>query len=228
MKITYIEHSCFILEFSEDIILIDPFSKNIKNFNFFINSDKNKYILITHGHSDHLDSLYSIYKENIKVVANFEICNFLNSINIKNTVGMNYGGSYNINEQIKISMVNAQHSSSIVYNNQTLYGGNACGYIITTNSNVLYHAGDTSAFLDMKLINELYKPDIGLLPAGGRYTMDLNEVAFVCNNYFDFKYIIPIHYDTFKTIKVDIDRLIDLLNRPNNLYILKCNQSIEI
>jgi L-ascorbate metabolism protein UlaG (beta-lactamase superfamily) len=94
-------------------------------------------------------------------------------------------------------MVEAHHSSSIQDGDKTLYAGDPAGFVIAVEGGpVLYHAGDTSLFSDMRLIKELYRPEIGMIPIGDHYTMGPRAAA-IAADYLGLKTIIPIHYGTF-------------------------------
>lgn len=211
MKVTFLGHSCFIIEVYNKKIIIDPFIKANPNYDNFLweKAQNVDYILITHGHSDHLGDAIELAKiSGAIVISNYEICNWLSSQNIS-CLDLNMGNTL-LESKIKITMLPAIHSSSIeLENGENLYGGLACGFLIEYNDFSLYHAGDTCLFSDMKLINDLYHPNIGLLPIGGRFTMSISDVVYACEKYFLFDEIIPMHYDTFPPIEVDTTELKD-------------------
>jgi L-ascorbate metabolism protein UlaG (beta-lactamase superfamily) len=97
-------------------------------------------------------------------------------------------------------MVDAKHSSDIDVNGMVIPGGEAAGFVVEfENGTKLYHAGDTSLFMDMKLVGQLYKPDIALLPIGDLYTMDPRAAAKACE-WLNAKHIIGMHYGTFPAL----------------------------
>jgi L-ascorbate metabolism protein UlaG (beta-lactamase superfamily) len=154
-------------------------------------------ILITHGHSDHAGDAVSIARSSsAHVIANYEICLWLESKGIKNTAPMGYGGTQKIGD-IAITMVNAVHTSSIVENGVTIALGNPAGYVIRfEDGTTIYFAGDTDLFGDMRLIAEMYKPTIAFLPVGDRFTMGPPAAARAVD-FLGVKQVVPMHYGTF-------------------------------
>ena len=205
MKITYLGHSCFTFECAGKKLIIDPFIKSNPNFVEIAweKAQKADYILLTHGHSDHIGDAIELAKSsNATVISNYEICNWLSAQGIS-CFDLNMGCT-TIETDIEIKMLPAIHSSSIELDDGgNLYAGLACGFLIKHNNKSVYHAGDTCLFSDMKLINELYHPNIGLLPIGGRFTMSISDAVFACKNFFTFDTVIPMHYDTFAPINAN-------------------------
>jgi L-ascorbate metabolism protein UlaG (beta-lactamase superfamily) len=179
-------------------ILIDPFLEhNPKYPKGYKLPEKLDLMLLTHGHSDHIADAVSVAKKHRpEVVAIFELASWISSKGVEDTVGMNLGGSYKYKD-VTISMVEAHHSSSIQDGNAHVYGGDPAGFIVAAeNAPVLYHAGDTSVFSDMRLIKELYAPEVGLIPIGDHYTMGPKAAAMAAS-FLGVKTVIPIHYGTF-------------------------------
>lgn len=194
MQIKYLGHSAFEIEANGKRILIDPFLILCPDYDYSEVSD----IFVTHGHADHLGNAIEISKKtSAKITAIFELANYCGS---KGAIanGINLGGWINYDWGRAIA-VPAFHSSSTPEGN---YAGCPCGYIFEIEDNVLYHAGDTCLNSEMKIISELYKPNISMLPIGGYYTMDI-EQAVIASEWLNTKIVIPMHYNTFDAISVD-------------------------
>jgi len=157
-------------------------------------------MLCTHGHGDHIgDAVEIAKKHNPKVVGIPELCGWLGKKGVKNLAEMNKGGTQTLAD-IKVTMVHADHSCGIQDGDELVYGGEACGYVIEFSSGLkIYHAGDTNVFGDMKIIRELYAPDIAMLPIGDHYTMGPREAAYACN-LLQAKTVIPMHFGTFPVL----------------------------
>jgi L-ascorbate metabolism protein UlaG (beta-lactamase superfamily) len=199
-KITYYGHSTFGLTTpSGQAALIDPWvMTNPRCPDALKKVSRLDAIFLTHAHTDHLGDLLALAKQHKpKVVSTFETYLWLES---KGTgaQGMpgNKGGSQKVGD-FEITMTHAFHSNSIEDNGQRIYGGEAGGYIVRMPGGVcLYHAGDTAVFGDMKLIGEMYKPDVACLPIGDVFTMGPREAAMAIK-LLGLKHVIPMHYATF-------------------------------
>ncbi|MDR2266934.1 MAG: metal-dependent hydrolase [Christensenellaceae bacterium] len=213
LSITKIQHACFLISAGNATIVTDPYCTDIENAIKQFPTIKNPdYILVSHGHHDHIGNLFDILGNKTTVIANFEICNFLARKGITKLIPMNTGGRLEFTGG-SFTMVHAIHSSTIEDNGESLYAGLACGYIISIGGKTIYFAGDTDLFGDMQIMEELYKPQIGLLPIGGRFTMNIASAAFACNNYFNFEIIIPMHYNTFPPIAVNTDDFVGAIKK---------------
>jgi L-ascorbate metabolism protein UlaG (beta-lactamase superfamily) len=173
-------------------------------------------MLCTHGHFDHIGDAVEIAKRhNPAVVGIPELCGWLGKKGVKNLAEMNKGGTQAVGD-IKVTMVHADHSCGITDGDQTVYGGEACGYVIEfSNGLKIYHAGDTNVFGDMRIIHDLYAPDIAMLPIGDHYTMSPREAAYACN-LLQAKTVIPMHFGTFPV----------LVGRPGDLQKLAPNVEV--
>jgi len=182
-------------------ILIDPFiEQNPKFPKGYKLPEKIDLILATHGHGDHVADLVSVAsKYNPTVVGMVELMGWAQSKGVKKTIGMNLGGSWSY-EDVTVSMVEARHSSGVDGGSQIIYAGEPSGFVITIEDGpVLYHAGDTCAFLDMQLIRDLYQPQLAMLPIGDHYTMGPKGAALAAK-YLGVKTVLPIHYGTFPVL----------------------------
>ena len=195
MVLKYLGHSAFEIETNGKKILIDPFlvcSPNYKPENIYD-------IFVTHGHGDHLGSAIDISKSTgAPISAIFELANYCAKQGAK-TIDMGLGAwrEYSWGKAI---LVPAFHSSSTPDGN---YAGCPCGVVMQIGEHTLYHAGDTCLNSEMKVIGELYQPDIAMLPIGGTYTMDI-EHAVKAAEWLQASAVIPMHYNTFDKIAVDL------------------------
>ncbi|SHH29870.1 metal-dependent hydrolase [Tepidibacter thalassicus] len=205
MKIKFLGHSTFFIHTDNFNILIDPYIKDNPKCPIPLNDiPKIDYILVTHGHSDHLgDTALLSKKYNSTVICNFEIYLYLSKYNIK-CKPMHIGGKISL-EFGKVKMTPALHGSGICEGTHIIYGGNPCGFLLEIQNKKIYHAGDTGLTMDMNLLKD-ENIDIALLPIGGTFTMDIED----CLKAIDFikpKIVVPMHYDTFEVIKANPNEL---------------------
>lgn len=200
MQLTYYGHSCFAVAIAGKSILFDPFisgnelAKDIK-----VEEIKADYILLSHGHSDHIaDCVQIALNKGSKVVCNWEIHEWLNKKGISNTHPLNTGGSWNF-ESFRVKSVVAQHSSSLPDGS---YGGNPMGFIVYSQEGTFYYSGDTALTLDMQLIPKWAKLNFAVLPIGDNFTMGYADAA-VAAQIIGCRNIVGVHYDTFGYIKTD-------------------------
>lgn len=211
-KLTWLGHATFRISTpSGRIMVIDPWVQSnpmcpdsLKKF------ERIDTLLITHGHFDHIADAVELGKlHKPQVVGIYETCAWLESKGVLNTSGMNKGGTQKTGE-IEVTMVNAVHSCGIQDGDKIIYGGEACGYIIRLPGGLtVYHAGDTSVFGDMKIIGELYAPDLALLPIGDHYTMSPREAALAIR-LLNVRHVVPMHFATFPLLTGRPEALRDL------------------
>ncbi|HDR29206.1 metal-dependent hydrolase, partial [Rhodovulum sp.] len=122
------------------------------------------------------------------------------------TIGFNKGGTVALGE-VRVTMVNATHSSSVSGPQGPVYTGTESGFMIAGEGHTIYVSGDTDVMADMEVFNDLHAPDIGILCAGGHFTMDMKRAAYAARTYFDFQLVIPCHYRTFPILEQDAEAL---------------------
>jgi len=202
-RITWLGHATVLYQTAKGTnILIDPFiEQNPKYPKGFALPAKIHYILLTHGHGDHIaDAVPVAKKHGSTVVAIYELADYVKQQGVENTVGYNLGGTVQLNDAA-VTMVEATHSSGAQDAKGTHYVGVATGFVISVpGSPVVYHAGDTNVFGDMQLIGQIYQPEIAVLPIGGHYTMGPREAA-VATKLVGARTILPIHFGTFPPLK---------------------------
>jgi L-ascorbate metabolism protein UlaG (beta-lactamase superfamily) len=200
MTVNYLGHSTFLLVIDGIKVLIDPF---ITPNNLAKHIDTKKiecdYILVTHGHQDHVADLESIAERTkAKIVSSYEVITWCERKGLNNVHPMNLGGKWHF-EFGTVKMVYAAHSSVLP---DGTYGGPASGFIIKTKNKTIYIAGDTALTQEMKLLADFEKVDYAFLPIGDNFTMGVSEAIIACN-FINCKKVIGMHYDTFGYIKID-------------------------
>jgi len=217
MNITYYGHSCFGVEVNSKHILFDPFiTDNELAVNIDVNTVKADYILVSHGHNDHVADLVSIAKRtNAKVVCNWEIHVWLNNQGVTNTHPMNTGGKWKFDFG-DVKCVVAVHSSSLP---DGTYGGNPMGFIIESSKGNFYYAGDTALTNDMKLIGDYRRVDFAFLPIGDNFTMGVDN-AIIASEFIKCNKIIGMHYDTFGYITINKEQAVKKFNNAGNELLL--------
>jgi L-ascorbate metabolism protein UlaG (beta-lactamase superfamily) len=218
MQLTWLGHSCVLLSGTKKV-LVDPFIEGGS-----VTDTNPDIVAITHGHSDHMGEAVSMAK---KTVAISEIAKYLKNKGVP-VESMNIGGTLVV-DGISFTMTTGVHSTSIEEAGLGFSGGTAAGFVIGMDGIRVYHAGDTALFSDMKLIGELYHPDVALLPIGGRYTMGVTE-AMMAANIIGAKTIIPIHYNTWDRIAADPQVLKKAVERTTDLKVtvLQPGESLEL
>ena len=222
LAITWLGHATFLLKSpGGKRILFDPWvtgnpssppdAKKIGNLDL---------ILVTHGHSDHTGDAVAIGRSSgAQTVAPFELSLWLQKKGLKNVTGMNPGGTLDV-LGLSITMVPAIHSSSVEEDGQIVYVGVATGYVVRFEDGLtIYYAGDTSLFGDMRLIGEMYHPQIAFLPIGDFYTMGPAQAA-KASELLGVKQIIPMHYGTFPALTGTPAKLRELVS-PRGVQVLE-------
>lgn len=199
MKITFYGQASFQIETGGKTLLFDPFiSPNPAAKHIDINSLKPDYILVSHGHGDHVADLLAIQKNSGAVVICIaEIAGWLGSKGINNAHGMNIGGGFDFDFG-RVKMVNAVHSSTLPDGSA---GGNPAGFLLHIEGKKIYFAGDTALTYDMKLLAD-ENLDLAILPIGDNYTMGVDDAVKACD-FINCKNVIGMHFDTFPVIKID-------------------------
>jgi len=216
MKYTYYGQSCFLLETSSAKLLFDPFisgnplAKHIK-----VEEIAADYILVSHGHGDHVADLVDIAKRtNAKVICMPEIAGWVQKQGVTNIHDMNIGKfKFDFGT---VRMVSATHSSSLPDGS---YGGNPVGFVLDVDGMQIYFAGDTGLTLDMKLLAELYQLEYAILPIGGNYTMDPDD-AVIAAAYVNCDKVIGVHYDSFPVISIDKNFAVESFKRAQKTLLL--------
>ena len=219
MSITYLGHSAFEIKINDKKILIDPFLVKMPNYDYSNVTD----IFVTHGHGDHLGSAIEIsLKTGAKITAIFELANYC-AAKGANINGINLGAWLDF-EWGRVIAVPAFHSSSTP---EGIYAGCPCGFVFEIDGKVIYHAGDTCLNSEMKVIGEIYQPDVAMLPVGGQYTMDI-ENAVIASEWLGVSAVIPMHYNTFEAINVDITEFERQIREKGKMpIVLKIGQTLE-
>jgi len=208
--ITYYGHSTFLVEINNKKILFDPYiTPNELAEKIDLEPIVADYILVSHGHGDHVADVEAIANKNdATVVANFEIASWFEAKGVKNTHPMNHGGSKAFDFG-KVKFVNAIHSSTLPDGGS---GGQPGGFVVQSDEATFYFAGDTALTYDMKLIAEEFTLDFAFLPIGDNFTMGIED-AIKAAGFVGTKKLIGMHYDTFPYIKIDKEAAIKAANK---------------
>jgi len=229
-RITWLGHASIqITTPNGQVVLIDPWVEGNPSFPPALKKfQRVDLILVTHGHGDHSGSAISLAREHkAPVVAIVELADWFASKGVADSRGMGKGGTLRVDD-IEVTMVHADHTSSVEDEGRPVYVGEPAGLVVKLPGGLrLYHAGDTAVFGDLKIIGELYKPDVVCLPIGGHYTMDPREAALAIR-LLGALHVIPIHYGTFPVLTGTPETLRELTRDIAGLEIhaLKPGESI--
>lgn len=235
MKLTWFGHSAFRIDTGDVSILIDPFLTGNPPWGkgWEDAAEGVTHVLITHGHNDHIGDAVDVLKASgAMLVSNYEICMFLVGQGVdENRINPgNHGGTVECGG-FTTTFVHALHSSSFGEDGgRNVYLGNPNGLVLHfADGQSLYHMGDTDIFGDMALIEELHKPDVGLVPIGDRFTMGGAVAALACLRYFNFKTVIPCHFGTFPILDSDASKFASAMEgAKTKVELPQIGQAVEV
>ena len=215
MKITWLGHASFRIEIEDVVLLVDPWLAGNPVFPEGRREEAIAgvtHILLSHGHGDHASNALQIARETgAPILCIHEIAEIWSEEQGVSCVGFGKGGTVAVGA-VRVSMVNAVHSSSLDFTGGApQYAGGEAGFIVRGEGHSLYFSGDTDVMMDMEIIADRYAPDIGLLCAGGHFTMDMEGAAYAAKRFFDFKTVIPCHYKTFPILEQSAEALVAAL-----------------
>lgn len=200
ISITWHGHGTFSLNFAGKNVVVDPFfAGNNPAAKTAVADVAADFILQTHGHGDHIaDTVALAQRTGALVIANFEICNWISAKGHENVHSMNTGGSWDFPFG-RVKMTPALHSSGLP---DGAYGGDPCGFVVSSEGKNIYIAGDTALFSDMALIGRVGL-DVAVLPIGDNYTMGPDD-SLLALDYLKPKVVIPVHYNTWPLVAADV------------------------
>jgi L-ascorbate metabolism protein UlaG (beta-lactamase superfamily) len=226
MKITYYGHSCFAAEITGKHLLFDPFiTPNELARAIDVDKIQADYIFVSHGHFDHIADVVRIAKRTgAKVLGNWELYEWFNKNDLKNSHPINPGGQFAFDFGT-VKSFTAQHSSSLPDGS---YGGVAAGFAFKTPNGNFYYSGDTGLTLDMQLVSAWVKPDFAVLPIGDGLTMGAED-AIKAAQYVGVNKVVGVHYDTFGFIMIDHAKAIERFTEAGlRLYLLNIGSEVEL
>lgn len=225
MKITFLGHACFLVECNGSKLLFDPYiSPNPLAQTVDIDAIKADYILLSHGHYDHVADVARIYHNHpATIITNLEIINWYKKIDITRSLPIKPGGK-RVLDFGTIKAVHEPHSSSMPDGS---YAGCAMGFVIQSEGKAFYFAGDTTLHQDMKQISLFYDIDFAILPIGDTFTMGIEEALYAAD-YVGTKKIIGMHYDSFPGIEIDHEAVKQIAEkRGKTLILMNVGQTTE-
>jgi L-ascorbate metabolism protein UlaG (beta-lactamase superfamily) len=210
MQITWLGHSGFRIQVEQATLLIDPWITGNPMFPADRRAEALEgvtHVLLTHGHGDHSGDAAAIALErSVPLVGIYDLVTWYKERQQVEVIGFNKGGTVTLGGA-RVTMVNASHSSSVATPNGPVAAGSEAGFMIAGEGHTIYVSGDTDIMADMAWMGELHQPDIGILSAGGHFTMDMARAAWAARKYFNFSWVIPCHYRTFPLLAQDAAEL---------------------
>lgn len=210
MRLSWLGHSGFRIEIAGEVLLVDPWLAGNPMFDASRRAEAiagATHVLVSHAHGDHASNAVEIATElGIPVVGIYDLVSFWEGKHGIRGIGFNRGGTVKLGE-VAVTLVNAVHSSSYAGPDGPVYGGGESGFMIAGEGKTIYFSGDTDVMMDMELFEELHHPEIGILSAGGHFTMDMKRAAYAAKRFFHFETVIPCHYRTFPLLAQSADEL---------------------
>ncbi|NNK77590.1 MAG: metal-dependent hydrolase [Litoreibacter sp.] len=214
MRLTWLGHSGFRMEIGDQVLLVDPWLTGNPVFPEDRRADAIEgatHLLVSHGHGDHSADALALSRElDIPVVGIYDLMSHWEATEGVSVIGFNKGGTVQLGD-VTVTMVNACHSSTIAGENGPAAAGSEAGFMISHGGRTIYFSGDTDIMADMEWMGDLHKPEIGLLCAGGHFTMDMARASYAAKKYFDFKTVVPCHYKTFPLLEQSAGAMVDAL-----------------
>lgn len=226
MKLTFLGHSCFLVETAKARLIIDPYLNDNPSAKIKASDVRCDFILVSHGHEDHSGDALEISKRcNAPIIANYEIAEYFGAQGAK-THGMNPGGGHTFPfGRVKLTL--ARHTSSVNAGLNPIYMGVPCGLLVQADGRTLFHAGDTALFMDMQLIARA-GIDAAIIPIGDNFTMG-PEDALTALDFLKPRFAIPMHYNTWPLINQDAKAFAaEAAKHGHTVRVLETGQSIEV
>lgn len=226
VKVKFIGHSALEIEGAGKKIIIDPFYTGNPLTEKKAEDVEADYIIVTHGHGDHLGDAISIAKRtNAKVIAPFEVATYAQNKGAE-AHPMHIGGGFNFDFG-RVSLTKALHGSGIAEGDTMISGGNPAGVILEIDGKTIYHAGDTGLFGDMKLIGDRFDIDVAFIPIGDNFTMGPKDAAYAVGMLKPVK-VVPIHYNTWPLIEQDPKDFAQMVGDTAKTIIMSPGDEIDV
>jgi L-ascorbate metabolism protein UlaG (beta-lactamase superfamily) len=203
-------HGSMRIDLADQALLIDPWltgNPMIDSSDWQKVTQGASHVLLTHGHGDHSADVIALAQEkSIPLVGIYDLMSALEAAHGITTIGFNMSGTVRLGD-VAVTMVPAMHSNTFSPD-PALPAGREAGFILQGEGRCIYVSGDTGVMADMDWIGDYFKPDVGILSAGGHFTMDMKAAAYAAKRYFDFMKVIPVHYRTFDLLEQSADALV--------------------